>query len=231
MAFSLVNHTSNRGTSATTGTVSPGWTIAAGDLLVVAISAGSSNQLAAPTVTDSAHNTYTIRSGIANAPATNGQAFWIADTVVTTGGSGITITATFNAAAAWSLTALEYSFAGTLGHGATAAAQGGSSPIAPGSLSLSGSGRLVVVGGGLALGTTFTPSSGYTIRESNGAAGAGTQKFAVEDATGQSGTISPTIAASASATNWAGAAAAYYEIAASSRRKPRWYPGLSRKYR
>lgn len=217
MAFAIVNSTFAQGTTGSSGTVSPGWTLTAGHLLVVAVipNSGSNSFAASPTVTDSAGNTYTVRCGVTNNTAgSNTHGFWFADTVISTGGSGVTITGNWGASGDWNLAVLEYSFANTLAYDATAASRGGdvaTTSFAPGSLALTGSGRLVVVGATWTLSSTETASFGAGFEVSQLGASS-INKFAIMDATGQSGTISPTITSNSSQ-RFAAAAASYYESA------------------
>jgi hypothetical protein len=218
MAFSLVNKTI-AATTATSGVVSPAWTMAAGDLVVAVLGLETSTVITAPTVTDSLGNTYTLRASQPTDSTSTG--IFLFDSVLTTGGSGATITASWGGASfKFALAILEYSFSGSLGRDGTTAARSttATSPMDPGNLVLTGSGRLVVSAGEIAGAVTYGAATGFTVEVFSNAAGQG--HMAVEDATGQSGTVDPTIAVNVPHP-WAAVAAAYYATGGAS--VPYWH--------
>jgi len=197
--FTLVNKTIAGGNTSSVN-IPIGWTVAAGDLILVAVALSAGVSIA---VSDTAGNTYSLAANVGGPwPAA------IYYSVVGTGGSGLSITATFGATVFNGVAVLEYSAPGTISLDTTGTGTGtgtATQPSAP--LSLAGSGELVGlltnVGAG---GLTYTPGAGYTVEESYNIGGV--KDFAYADALSQSGSATPALTLSSS-TTWSAVAASF----------------------
>ncbi len=211
MIFSFVNKTSTAGSGVTSATITPGWSLAAGDILVVAVAIWDASAAVSPSVSDSAGNNYRLDASYANQANNGNEAFLFRSNIIH-GGSGNQITVSFGGQnCPYGLSVIEYSFGGTLSVDGTASSQsntGSSTTINPGTLSLSGSGELVVMLGVPGLPSeTYTPASGFTV-ETSGTINGTAEPWVYQDNLSNSGNVTPSVTIS-SGSKWAAAAVAY----------------------
>ena len=114
MANTLVNKVTTHGVTASSTTVSPAWSLAAGNAAIVmlAVSQGTSTVLN-PTVADSLGNAYTLDSWYSNQITTGNLQVFLFRSPIAHPGGGDVITITFSASCQfWSTHVAEYNIGG-----------------------------------------------------------------------------------------------------------------------
>lgn len=200
MSFTYVNSGSKPATaSATSVTITLGWTPVVGNLLIVGC--GVNNGMGSPSVTDSLSNSYT---NVLGTPAHDSANFVFGNiyySTLTSTGASMTVTFSVSSADPISIAVAEYAPSGTVstdGNSSNSATTG--TALTAGSITTTGSSDLVI-GWGVSTSGTLSWSAGgsATLRQSANFQSGKNAGFGLQDQVGvAAGSINPALTAGAS---------------------------------